>query len=81
MLNNSIKSEKNTANLQKMAKVEATVPDPLRQLLEELAADTGQTLSALIADCLEIGANKKVEDRNNVYAWRKAKAEWGERQE
>ncbi|HAX78583.1 MAG TPA: hypothetical protein DCY88_22810 [Cyanobacteria bacterium UBA11372] len=64
-----------------MAKIEATVPERLRGLLEELAADTGQTLSALIADCLEIGANKKVEARNNVYTWRKAKAEWDERQE
>lgn len=63
-----------------MAKIESTIPDPLKNLVEEYAAVTGQTVSAVVADCIEIGMTSKIEAQNKIYEWRKAKAEWEERQ-
>ena len=50
-----------------MAKIEATIPDKLKEDLEWLAAETGQTLSSTIADCLELGRSAKADNLNKFY--------------
>lgn len=54
-----------------MARIEVTIPDDLKNLLEELAAENSQTLSSLAADCLRSGAYLEVEHRNKVEVFRK----------
>jgi predicted DNA-binding protein len=49
-----------------MAKIDATVPDKLRDDLEWIAQYTGKTLSAAIADCLELGLCAMAENYNKV---------------
>ncbi len=53
-----------------MAKVQATVSDDLLQLLQELAQDTGQSVSALAADFIKQGAYTETEMRNKVEIYR-----------
>lgn len=57
-----------------MAKVQVTVPDDLHQLLQELAQDTGQSVSALAADFIKQGAYSETEMRNKVEIYRDKRA-------
>lgn len=54
-----------------MARLEVTISEDLKILLEELAAENSQTLSSLAADCLRSGAYLEVEHRNKVEVFRK----------
>ncbi len=56
-----------------MAKIDITISDDLKQLLEELAFDSGQSLSSLAADCLKRGAYYEAESRNKIEIFRKTR--------
>ncbi|MDZ8259871.1 hypothetical protein [Nostoc sp. ChiQUE01b] len=63
-----------------MPKIDITVSEDLKQLLEELSLDSGQTLSSLAADCLKVGAYAEVESRNKVEVYRKTRKQRMERE-
>nr|MDZ8061276.1 hypothetical protein [Nostoc sp. EkiNYC01] len=63
-----------------MPKIDITISEDLKQLLEELAVDSGQTLSSLAADCLKTGAYSEVESRNKVEIYRKTRKQRIERE-
>lgn len=63
-----------------MAKIDITISDDLKKLLEELAADNGQSLSSMAADCLRIGAYAEAEHRNKVEVFRKTRKQRMERE-
>ncbi|MCC5609723.1 hypothetical protein LC612_23840 [Nostoc sp. CHAB 5834] len=56
-----------------MAKIDVTISDDLKKLLEELASDSGQSLSSMAADCLKTGAYAEAERRNKVEVFRKTR--------
>jgi predicted transcriptional regulator len=58
-----------------MPKIDATISEDLKKLLEELAEETGQSLSGIAADCLKTGAYAEVESRNKIAIFRKMRRE------
>jgi hypothetical protein len=54
-----------------MPKIEITISEDLKLLIEELAKETGQSMSSMAADCLKAGAYEEVESRNKVEVFRK----------
>lgn len=54
-----------------MAKIDVTIPDDLKEILQELANDTGQSLSAVAADCIKLGILDFIEARNKMEVYRK----------
>ncbi|MBN3875180.1 hypothetical protein [Nostoc sp. JL23] len=55
----------------KMPKIEITISEDLKLLIEELAKETDQSMSSMAADCLKTGAYAEVESRNKVEIFRK----------
>lgn len=53
-----------------MPQISATISESLMQLVEELAADTGQSVSALIADFIKQGAYNETKMRIKVEDYR-----------
>lgn len=56
-----------------MAKIDITISDDLKKLLEELATDSGQSLSSMAADLLKAGAYAEAESRNKVEIYRRTR--------
>lgn len=54
-----------------MAKIDVTIPDELKEILRELAADSGQSLSEVAADCIKLGLVDFLEVRNKMEVYRK----------
>lgn len=54
-----------------MAKIDITVPDELKEILQELADDTGQSLSSVAADCIKLGILDFIESRTKMEVYRK----------
>ncbi|AVH74442.1 MAG: ribbon-helix-helix protein, CopG family [Nostoc sp.] len=54
-----------------MAKIDVTIPDDLKEMLQELADDTGQSLSAVAADCIKLGILDFIESRTKMEVYRK----------
>ncbi|MBU7581452.1 MAG: ribbon-helix-helix protein, CopG family [Nostoc sp. TH1S01] len=54
-----------------MAKIDVTIPDDLKEILQELANDTGQSLSAVAADCIKLGVLDFIETRTKMEVYRK----------
>ena len=54
-----------------MAKIDVTIPDDLKEILQELANDTGQSLSAVAADCIKLGILDFIESRTKMEIYRK----------
>ena len=54
-----------------MAKIDVTIPDDLKEILQELADDTGQSLSSVAADCIKLGILDFIESRTKMEVYRK----------
>jgi predicted transcriptional regulator len=54
-----------------MAKIDVTIPDDLKEILQELADDGGQSLSSVTADCIKLGILDFIESRNKMEVYRK----------
>lgn len=54
-----------------MAKIDVTIPDDLKEMLQELADDTRQSLSSVAADCIKLGILDFIESRNKMEVYRK----------
>ncbi len=54
-----------------MAKLDVTIPDDLKDILQELADDGGQSLSSVAADCIKLGLIDFLEVRNKMEVYRK----------
>ena len=58
-----------------MPQVGVTISEELNQLIQELAEETGQSASSLMADFLKQGAYSEAEALNKVRVFRKLKNE------
>lgn len=54
-----------------MPKIDVTVPDDLKAILQELADDTGQSLSSVASDCIKLGILDFIETRTKMEVYRK----------
>ncbi|MFN6565218.1 MAG: hypothetical protein RMY28_036200 [Nostoc sp. ChiSLP01] len=54
-----------------MAKIDVTIPDDLKKILQELADDTGESLSGVAADCIKLGILDFIESRTKMEVYRK----------
>jgi len=54
-----------------MAKIDVTIPDDLKEILQELADDAGQSLSSIAGDCIKLGILDLIESRNKMEVYRK----------
>ncbi|MHC5755835.1 MAG: hypothetical protein ACYTXF_35400 [Nostoc sp.] len=53
-----------------MAKINVTIPDDIRDILQELAKHGGQSLSEVAADCIKLGLVDFLEVRNKMEVYR-----------
>lgn len=63
-----------------MAKIDVTIPDELKEILRELAKDSGQSLSEIAADCIKLGLVNFLEVRNKMEVYRKMRYQRLERE-
>jgi predicted transcriptional regulator len=64
-----------------MAKIDVTIPDDLKEILQELADSTGQSLSGVASDCIKLGVLDFIEARNKMEVYRKLRRQNKENKE
>lgn len=63
-----------------MGKIDVTIPDDIKEILRELAQDSGQSLSEVAADCIKLGLVDFLEVRNKMEVYRKMRHQRGQRE-